>query len=801
MSLKRRGSISKMIGKLSSRLMLAILAGAFVSVLAMAFVTLKSGQFLHYAKQSVVAADVLEDGLEARLDAFKFRITGDTSLSESFADNVEEALEGSATLRADSTFSDETHAAIDRGAELIGDYQAAFDRIVELRGPRNEFVADLASTGTQIREQLNEIMESAHADGDPLASVYAGRAQESLLLGRLYMERYLLNNDLRNFERSISELSQAREDLAELLPQLQNPRRRELAQAAEAGLASFGATGQSIFALIEERNGFRAEMDAIGPEYIASVEFVMEQVTARQGEIGNQLRQLGWIVILLLVLSSATILFFSRRTSRQIAAYITGSIERFVVAMTELAAGKTEIDLGRPPDKGTELARMADALEVFRANALEKQELKQREEEQQLQRAEEQKAQLERDEAAKKEAQDRIDRERAALLERLENAVGTVVANAAEGDFSHRVNVDFEEASLRNMAEGINQLLQNVDDGLGATSRVLASLSQGNLTDRMEGDFRGAFADLQANANQMIASLTTLISEIAASGTTVASSSDELRDTASGMSRQAERNAASLEETSAALDELTSSIKQVSENAEGANQNAREARVTAETSSKVAATAVEAMERISTASTEIAKVVSVINDIAFQINLLALNAGVEAARAGEAGRGFSVVASEVRALAQRASEAVREIDSVITESKQAVTEGVEKVTDAQASLEKISESVVGVSALIDDISNAMTEQVSGVTEINSAVAEIDQTVQKQAASLEEVTAASGLLSQEAQGLRSSTARFDTGTATERKMPKAVEPAMPSPAADPPMAEGNLALKEDSWEEF
>ena len=106
-------------------------------------------------------------------------------------------------------------------------------------------------------------------------------------------------------------------------------------------------------------------------------------------------------------------------------------------------------------------------------------------------------------------------------------------------------------------------------------------------------------------------------------------------------------------------------MRQVGDNVADANSKAQVASKTAETSRVIASEAAEAMTRISTASEEIARVVTVINEIAFQINLLALNAGGEAARAGEAGRGFSGVASEVRHLAQRASEAAKEIDEVI----------------------------------------------------------------------------------------------------------------------------------------
>jgi methyl-accepting chemotaxis protein len=281
----------------------------------------------------------------------------------------------------------------------------------------------------------------------------------------------------------------------------------------------------------------------------------------------------------------------------------------------------------------------------------------------------------------------------------------------------------------------------------------------------------------------------------------LASSSAELRDTAGVLSGQAEQNAASLEQTSAALEELTASIKQVSGNVDDASKNARTARDTAQSSEVVAADAAKSMQRISDASQQIARVVGVIDDIAFQINLLALNAGVEAARAGEAGRGFSVVASEVRQLAQRAGEASKEIASVITESDTAVTEGVAKVGGAQSALEKIAASVIRIAAGVDEVATAINEQVTGISEITLAIGQIDQNTQRQSAAFEEVTAASSLLASEADGLSQSTARFKINDADKvvalQSTPKTSMGDVIKPAAAAALARNGST----GWEEF
>ncbi|MCV3271510.1 methyl-accepting chemotaxis protein [Roseobacter sinensis] len=488
---------------------------------------------------------------------------------------------------------------------------------------------------------------------------------------------------------------------------------------------------------------------------------------------------------------------------------ISRPIQKLTETMEQVSSGDLSAELERT-ERTHEIGKMTNAMVVFLENSRKARELdaslkaKEQEEAALKQQAAEREAELEAQRMREKEEREAAARaEREEMMRVLGESIGAVVSQAKIGNFSSRVEVSFDDQTLSTLSANVNELLDAVDTGLSAAGATLSRIAQGDLTQTMQGQFQGAFKELQSNTNAMIEALQDLIGGMAVSTDNLANSSSELSETSESLSKQTEQNAAALEETSAALEQLSASIKQVDQNIKSANDNARLASDSAKKGSTVAVEAAEAMNRIDEASKEISKVVSVINDIAFQINLLALNAGVEAARAGEAGRGFSVVASEVRQLAQRASEASNEIAAVISRSDAAVSDGVEKVKGAEASLQEITESIVDVSGSIDGVAQAISEQVNGVGEINTAVGQVDQNTQKQAASFEELAAASKLLSNEADGLKASAARFKTGNEIQvaRSEPvKRPAPIAERKAAVPPVT-GNLAQQTEGWEDF
>jgi len=168
---------------------------------------------------------------------------------------------------------------------------------------------------------------------------------------------------------------------------------------------------------------------------------------------------------------------------------------------------------------------------------------------------------------------------------------------------------------------------------------------------------------------------------------------------------------------------------------------------------------VAAMDTISATSQRIGQIIGVIDEIAFQTNLLALNAGVEAARAGDSGKGFAIVASEVRALAQRSADAAKEIKALVTASTAEVGAGVRLVRGAGAALDRTLAKVAEIDAIVSDIADGAAQQSKRVSQIDASVEDLDQMTQQNAAMVEQSASSTRALSQESEQLAELVGQF------------------------------------------
>ncbi|MCL6326425.1 methyl-accepting chemotaxis protein [Pectobacterium polaris] len=294
---------------------------------------------------------------------------------------------------------------------------------------------------------------------------------------------------------------------------------------------------------------------------------------------------------------------------------------------------------------------------------------------------------------------------------------------------------------------------------LGNTLSMAEKIATGDLTMSINTTRKDELGQLMSAMSKMNDNLHNMIDDIRVGVSQISNASSEIVAGNTDLSSRTEQQAAAVEQTAASMEQLTATVKQNADNAHHANKLAISASQTAKQGGEQVNNVVQTMTAIESSSKRIAEITSVINSIAFQTNILALNAAVEAARAGEQGRGFAVVASEVRSLAQRSSQAAKEIEGLISESVNQVSRGATLVGNAGKTMNDIVTSITQVHDIMGEIATASDEQSRGISQVSQAIVEMDSTTQQNAALVEQSSAAADSLEEQARLLKQAVSVF------------------------------------------
>lgn len=362
-----------------------------------------------------------------------------------------------------------------------------------------------------------------------------------------------------------------------------------------------------------------------------------------------------------------------------------------------------------------------------------------------------------------------------AVFKKLMDEIQFLINSAVEGKLTSRGNANEFEGGYRELVVGINGLLDTTLKPMKEAEIILTKLSDGDLTSRLIGDYRGDHKIIKDSINKMSDQFQRAMLEIANSiqntvevSEHLSSSSEEL---AAGMQEQASQTA----EVASSMEEMSKTIVENSNNAEIAAETAKEAGNKAREGGQVVTKSYNGMIKIARTvkesadvifdlgnnSEKIGEIVNVINDIADQTNLLALNAAIEAARAGEQGRGFAVVADEVRKLSERTAKATKEISLMIkglqsdtksaveamSHGKKEVEEGIEMTRLAGEVLQHIIEISENVTGVAFQVANASKEQSVVSEEISKNIDGINLVSQQSSQSIHQVSGVADELNQ------------------------------------------------------
>lgn len=644
-------------------------------------------------------------------------------------------------------------------------------------------------------EGFNEYRTSA------LSSVMVGRIQANLLEGRIHVKNYLLeqnSSEIENFEERIENMKKFAAEAKKLInektqiiiiSQIQNNIKKyenafnDLVAINEQIKVNISEIGENEVqankeALIQKRNDIVDNtLDKIGPEISAEIEDLKLSLKSKQDEIGPAMaksnKQGIWIASIFGITAIVLGLFLAVMISNK----ITNSISKIRLMIKELSKGK--LDNRLMLNSRDEIGEMARELNTLSDNL------------NQIKLAMNNiavgKLDVSIDLLDKEDELNPSLIEMVGVLRSLINETMEMTKEAKAGNLMNKGDLDKFHGAYKEIVRGINDIMDEILLPVRKSSEALQIMATGDLTVRINEEFRGDFNIIKNNINGLGKSLSELLRDVAEGVVSTASASSQISSSSEEMAAGAQEQSAQTTEIASAVEEMTSTILETSKNANNAAQYSKEAGEKADAGSKQLYQSKLGIERITKSAEKtgmiirsltkktdgIGEIANVINEIADQTNLLALNAAIEAARAGEQGRGFAVVADEVRKLAERTAKATKEISDTIkevqTEAKEAdnsmieageaVGDGVKTNEELEKVFNEILQGTQRVKLEIEQVATASEEQSSAAEQISKNIEGISSVTQQSAAGTEQVARATEDLNRLTERLQTLTSKF------------------------------------------